>query len=58
MESRNEELQSQNTLLHEQLQTMSTKLADSVQRTANESALNISLTEEGKSQDQLLEVLR
>uniref|UniRef100_A0A3P9KSI2 Nucleoprotein TPR n=1 Tax=Oryzias latipes TaxID=8090 RepID=A0A3P9KSI2_ORYLA len=58
VESRNEELQSQNTLLHEQLQTMSTKLADSVQRTANESALNISLTEEGKSQDQLLEVLR
>ncbi|XP_024134399.1 translocated promoter region b, nuclear basket protein isoform X3 [Oryzias melastigma] len=58
VESRNEELQSQNTLLHEQVQTMSTKLAASVQQAASESALNISLTEEGKSQDQLLEILR
>ncbi|RVE73521.1 hypothetical protein OJAV_G00032140 [Oryzias javanicus] len=58
VENRNEELQSQNTLLHEQVQTMSTKLAASVQHVASESALNISLTEEGKSQDQLLEILR
>ncbi|XP_068445751.1 translocated promoter region b, nuclear basket protein [Clinocottus analis] len=58
MESRYEELQRQNTLLHEQIQTMSSKLAEKLQRAANESPLNISLTEEGKSQDQLLEILR
>ncbi|XP_072245246.1 translocated promoter region b, nuclear basket protein isoform X3 [Leuresthes tenuis] len=57
MESRYEELQRQNTLLHEQVQTMSSEMAANMQR-ANESSLNISLTEEGKSQDQLLEILR
>ncbi|XP_008293744.1 translocated promoter region b, nuclear basket protein [Stegastes partitus] len=58
MESRYEELQKQNSLLHEQIQTMSSKMADNLQRAASESSLNISLTEEGKSQDQLLEILR
>ncbi|XP_015241685.1 PREDICTED: nucleoprotein TPR-like isoform X4 [Cyprinodon variegatus] len=58
MESRYEELQRQNTLLHEQVQTMSTKMAANIQRAANESSLNVSLTEEGKSEDQLLEILR
>uniref|UniRef100_A0A8C3AH63 Nucleoprotein TPR n=1 Tax=Cyclopterus lumpus TaxID=8103 RepID=A0A8C3AH63_CYCLU len=58
MEIRYEELQRQNTLLHEQIQTMSSKMADKLQRAANESPLNISLTEEGKSQDQVLEILR
>ncbi|XP_054904526.1 translocated promoter region b, nuclear basket protein isoform X2 [Poeciliopsis prolifica] len=58
MESRYEELQRQNTLLHEQVQTMSSKMAASIQRAANESSLNVSLSEEGKSQDQLLEILR
>uniref|UniRef100_A0AAX7U9S1 Nucleoprotein TPR n=1 Tax=Astatotilapia calliptera TaxID=8154 RepID=A0AAX7U9S1_ASTCA len=58
MESRYEELQRQNTLLHEQIQAMSSKMADNLQRAASESSLNISLTEEGKSQDQLLEILR
>ncbi|XP_041791081.1 translocated promoter region b, nuclear basket protein [Chelmon rostratus] len=58
MENRNEELQRQNTLLHEQIQTMSSKMADNLQRAASESPLNISLTEEGKSQDQVLEILR
>uniref|UniRef100_A0A3B3W194 Translocated promoter region b, nuclear basket protein n=2 Tax=Poecilia latipinna TaxID=48699 RepID=A0A3B3W194_9TELE len=57
MESRYEELQRQNTLLHEQVQTMSTKMAANIQRAANESSLNVSLSEEGKSQDQLLEIL-
>ncbi|KAM8745526.1 translocated promoter region b, nuclear basket protein isoform 2-T2 [Acanthopagrus schlegelii] len=58
MESRNEELQRQNTLLHEQIQTMSSKMADSLQRAVSESPMNISLSEEGKSQDQVLEILR
>lgn len=58
MESRNDELQKQNTILHEQIQTISSKMADNLQHAANESPLNISLTEEGKSQDQLLEILR
>uniref|UniRef100_A0A673YP51 Nucleoprotein TPR n=1 Tax=Salmo trutta TaxID=8032 RepID=A0A673YP51_SALTR len=56
--SRSEELQRQNSLLHEQIQTMSCKMATTLQRQANESPLNISLTEEGKSQDQVLEILR
>uniref|UniRef100_A0AAQ5ZWS4 Nucleoprotein TPR n=2 Tax=Amphiprion ocellaris TaxID=80972 RepID=A0AAQ5ZWS4_AMPOC len=58
MESRYEELQKQNSLLHEQIQTMSSKMADNLQRAAGDSSLNVSLTEEGKSQDQLLEILR
>uniref|UniRef100_A0A3Q1FGC6 Nucleoprotein TPR n=1 Tax=Acanthochromis polyacanthus TaxID=80966 RepID=A0A3Q1FGC6_9TELE len=58
MESRYEELLKQNSLLHEQIQTMSSTMADSLQHAAGESSLNISLTEEGKSQDQLLEILR
>ncbi|XP_017275998.1 translocated promoter region b, nuclear basket protein [Kryptolebias marmoratus] len=58
MESRHEELQKQNSLLHEQVQTMSSRLADSLQRASSESSLNVSLTEEGKSEDQLLEILR
>ncbi|XP_069009311.1 translocated promoter region b, nuclear basket protein isoform X2 [Embiotoca jacksoni] len=58
MESRFEELQRHNTLLHEQIQTMSSKMADNLQHATSESSLNISLTEEGKSQDQLLEILR
>uniref|UniRef100_A0A3B5LLP3 Nucleoprotein TPR n=1 Tax=Xiphophorus couchianus TaxID=32473 RepID=A0A3B5LLP3_9TELE len=58
MESRYEELQRQNTLLHEQVQSMSTNMAANIQRATNESSLNVSLSEEGKSQDQLLEILR
>ncbi|TNN35649.1 Nucleoprotein TPR [Liparis tanakae] len=58
MEIRYEELQRQNTLLHEQIQTMSSKMADKLQQAVSESPLNISLTEEGKSQDQVLEILR
>lgn len=58
MESRYEELQRQNILLHEQIQIMSSKMAENLQRAASESTMNISLTEEGKSQDQLLEILQ
>ena len=58
IESRCDELQKQNDLLHEQVQTMSTKMAANIQSSANERSLNVSLTEEGKSQDQLLEILR
>ncbi|KAK2835272.1 hypothetical protein Q5P01_015756 [Channa striata] len=58
MESRYDDLQRQNILLHEQIQTMSSKMADNLQRATSESTLNISLTEEGKSQDQILEILR
>ena len=58
IESRFEELQRQNVLLHEQIQTMSSKMAESLQRAASESTTNISLSEEGKSQDQVLEILR
>ncbi|CAB1332063.1 unnamed protein product [Coregonus sp. 'balchen'] len=52
------ELQRQNSLLHEQIQTMSSKIAATLQHQANESPLNISLTEQGRSQDQVLEILR
>ncbi|KAK7133660.1 hypothetical protein R3I94_015507 [Phoxinus phoxinus] len=58
LESCCEDLQRQNTLLHEQIQTLSGQMASQLQRAANESPLNISLTEDGKSQDQLLEILR
>ncbi|KAM9848441.1 translocated promoter region b, nuclear basket protein [Aulostomus maculatus] len=58
LESHHEELQKQNTLLHEQIQTMSSKMAENLQRVASESQMNVSLSEESKSQDQLLEILR
>ncbi|XP_041646505.1 translocated promoter region b, nuclear basket protein [Cheilinus undulatus] len=58
MEKSHEQLQKQNTLLHEQIQTMSSRMAERLQHAVNESSMNISLTEEGKSQDQVLEILR
>lgn len=58
IESNYEELQRQNVLLHKQIQTMSSKMADNLHRATSESPMNISLTEEGKSQDQILEILR
>ncbi|XP_057697331.1 translocated promoter region b, nuclear basket protein isoform X1 [Corythoichthys intestinalis] len=58
IESRFEELQKQNVLLHEQIQAMSSKMAENLQRAASDNPLNISLTEEGKSQEQVLEILR
>lgn len=58
MESSYEELQRQNILLHEQIETMSSKMAGNLQRAASDSTMNISLTEEGKSEEQVLEILR
>uniref|UniRef100_A0A672R9L1 Nucleoprotein TPR n=1 Tax=Sinocyclocheilus grahami TaxID=75366 RepID=A0A672R9L1_SINGR len=58
LESRCEDLQRQNTLLHEQIQTLSGQMASQLLRATSESPLNVSLTEEGKSQEQLLEILR
>lgn len=58
VESSHEELRKQNTLLHEQIQALSSKMAENLQRAVNESPMNISLTEEGKSQDQVIEILR
>ncbi|KAJ8376133.1 hypothetical protein SKAU_G00067130 [Synaphobranchus kaupii] len=56
--SRAEDLQQQNGLLHKQIESMSNKMMASVQQAAQGSPLNISLTEEGKSQEQILEILR
>lgn len=56
--SRAEDLQQQNGLLHEQIESMSNKMVASIQQATRESPLNISLTEEGKSQEQILEILR
>lgn len=58
MESRCQDLQKQNELLHEQIQAMSGTMATQLQQAAGDSSLNVSLTEEGKSQEQLLEILR
>ncbi|XP_077439569.1 translocated promoter region b, nuclear basket protein isoform X2 [Vanacampus margaritifer] len=58
IENRCEELQRQNVLLHDQIQAMSSKMAENLQRAASENPLNISLSEEGKSQEQVLEILR
>lgn len=58
MESRCQDLQRQNELLHEQIQAMSGKMASQLQQAAGDNSLNVSLTEEGKSQEQLLEILR
>lgn len=58
MESRCQDLQRQNELLHEQIQAISGKMATQLQQTAGDSSLNVSLSEEGKSQEQLLEILR
>ncbi|XP_048845940.1 nucleoprotein TPR isoform X2 [Brienomyrus brachyistius] len=55
---RAEDLQKQNNLLHEQIESLSSKMVASAQQAATESPLNVSLTEEGKSQEQILEILR
>ncbi|KAK0150428.1 Nucleoprotein TPR [Merluccius polli] len=58
LERHSEELQRQNTLLHEQIQTMSSTMASDLQHATSQAPLNVSFTEEGKSQDQVLEILR
>ncbi|XP_074858366.1 nucleoprotein TPR isoform X2 [Carettochelys insculpta] len=55
--SRCEDLEKQNQLLHEQLENLSDKMVTSVKE-AVPSAVNVSLNEEGKSQEQILEILR
>ncbi|KAI7809880.1 nucleoprotein TPR isoform X2 [Triplophysa rosa] len=56
---RAEELQKQNTMLHEQMENLSSKISASAQQqTAEESSMNISMSEEGKSHEQILEILR
>ncbi|XP_048338451.1 nucleoprotein TPR isoform X1 [Sphaerodactylus townsendi] len=55
--SRCEDLEKQNRLLHEQLESLSDKMMASVKEAAP-GVLNVSLSEEGKSQEQILEILR
>ncbi|XP_042322300.1 nucleoprotein TPR isoform X2 [Sceloporus undulatus] len=55
--SRCEDLEKQNRLLHEQLETLSEKMVSSVKE-GMPGALNVSLSEEGKSQEQIVEILR
>nr|XP_056701605.1 nucleoprotein TPR [Euleptes europaea] len=55
--SRCEDLEKQNRLLHEQLESLSDKMMALVKEGAP-SALNVSLSEEGKSQEQIVEILR
>nr|XP_009296772.1 nucleoprotein TPR isoform X1 [Danio rerio] len=57
-QKRAEELQKQNTLLHEQMENLSSKITASTQQETGESSLNISLNEEGKSHEQILDILR
>ncbi|XP_075689568.1 nucleoprotein TPR isoform X2 [Rhinoderma darwinii] len=52
--SRCGDLEKQNRLLHDQIENLSKKMMTSVQ----EGALNVSLSEEGKSQEQVMEILR
>ncbi|KAL4635951.1 nucleoprotein TPR-like [Arapaima gigas] len=53
-----EDLQKQNSLLHEQIESLTGKMVATMQQTVKESPLNVSLTEEGKSHEQILEILR
>uniref|UniRef100_A0A8C5Q972 Nucleoprotein TPR n=1 Tax=Leptobrachium leishanense TaxID=445787 RepID=A0A8C5Q972_9ANUR len=53
-QSRCGDLDKQNRLLHEQIESLSKKMVTSVQ----EGALNVSFSEEGKSQEQVMEILR
>ncbi|XP_015270736.1 PREDICTED: nucleoprotein TPR isoform X2 [Gekko japonicus] len=55
--SRCEDLEKQNRLLHEQLESLSGKMMALVKEGAP-SALNVSFSEEGKSQEQIVEILR
>uniref|UniRef100_A0A8B9FJN4 Nucleoprotein TPR n=1 Tax=Amazona collaria TaxID=241587 RepID=A0A8B9FJN4_9PSIT len=55
--SRCEDLENQNRLLHEQLESLSDKMVTSMKE-AMPTAVNVSLNEEGKSQEQILEILR
>ncbi|KAM4641426.1 nucleoprotein TPR [Discoglossus pictus] len=53
-QARCEEFEKQNRLLHDQIESLSKKMVTSAQ----EGALNISFSEEGKSHEQVMEILR
>ncbi|XP_072547531.1 nucleoprotein TPR [Salminus brasiliensis] len=54
-----DDLQKQNSMLHEQMESLSAKMAATVQQQAvRESGLNVSLDEDGKTHEQILEILR
>ncbi|KAM6219193.1 nucleoprotein TPR isoform 2-T2 [Rhynchocyon petersi] len=55
--SRCEDLEKQNKLLHDQIEKLSDKVVASIKEGV-QGPLNVSLTEEGKSQEQILEILR
>ncbi|XP_069912335.1 nucleoprotein TPR isoform X3 [Oryctolagus cuniculus] len=55
--SRCEDLEKQNRLLHDQIENLSDKVVASMKEGA-QGPLNVSLSEEGKSQEQILEMLR
>ncbi|XP_051854727.1 nucleoprotein TPR isoform X2 [Antechinus flavipes] len=55
--SRCEDLEKQNTLLHDQIEKLSDKVVTSMKEGV-QGSLNVSLNEEGKSQEQILEILR
>ncbi|XP_041967516.1 translocated promoter region b, nuclear basket protein isoform X1 [Alosa sapidissima] len=54
---RSEELQKQNTLLHDQIQTLSSKMATNAQQAGNQSTFNLTNSED-KSHEQVLEILK
>ncbi|XP_062873069.1 nucleoprotein TPR isoform X2 [Trichomycterus rosablanca] len=53
-----EDLQKQNNMLHEEMESLSVKLATTVQQHAERDVLNVSLNEDGKTHEQILEILR
>ncbi|XP_012584378.1 PREDICTED: nucleoprotein TPR [Condylura cristata] len=55
--SRCEDLEKQNRLLHDQIEKLSDKVVASMKEGV-QGQLNVSLSEEGKSQEQILEILR
>ncbi|KAH0504776.1 Nucleoprotein TPR [Microtus ochrogaster] len=55
--SRCEDLEKQNRLLHDQIEKLSNKVVASMKEVV-QAPLNVSLNEEGKSQEQILEILR
>ena len=52
-----EDLEKQNRLLHDQIEKLSDKVVSSMKEGV-QGPLNVSLSEEGKSQEQILEILR
>lgn len=55
--SRSEELQKQNALLHEQIQSLGDKMAATAQQAGNQSTFNLTNSED-KSHEQVLEILK